>query len=53
MQVVELDPVVVDLAKDHFGFTEDEKLKVISICRFLLFYVSVDGLLAFLKIRFS
>lgn len=28
IEVVELDPVVLDLAKDHFGFTEDEKLKV-------------------------
>ncbi|KAL5999662.1 hypothetical protein ACLOJK_037947 [Asimina triloba] len=26
--VVELDPVVLDLAKTHFGFTEDDKLKV-------------------------
>ncbi|XP_058103272.1 uncharacterized protein LOC131246849 isoform X2 [Magnolia sinica] len=28
IEVVELDPMILDLAKDHFGFIEDEKLKV-------------------------
>ncbi|KAM7488923.1 hypothetical protein LguiB_026407 [Lonicera macranthoides] len=28
IEVVELDPVVLDLAKDYFGFKEDEHLKV-------------------------
>ncbi|KAA8548383.1 hypothetical protein F0562_000067 [Nyssa sinensis] len=28
IEVVELDPVVVDLARDYFGFREDEHLKV-------------------------
>uniref|UniRef100_A0A1D1Y6U2 Methyltransferase-like protein 13 n=1 Tax=Anthurium amnicola TaxID=1678845 RepID=A0A1D1Y6U2_9ARAE len=28
IEVVELDPVILDLAKSYFGFTEDEKLKV-------------------------
>ncbi|XXG50309.1 hypothetical protein AAC387_Pa02g4344 [Persea americana] len=28
IEVVELDPVILDLAKDHFGFAEDGKLKV-------------------------
>ncbi|KAJ3697307.1 hypothetical protein LUZ61_001012 [Rhynchospora tenuis] len=28
IEVVELDPVVVDLAKKHFGFIEDQRMKV-------------------------
>ncbi|XP_071706124.1 uncharacterized protein [Rutidosis leptorrhynchoides] len=28
VEAIELDPVVVDLARDHFGFREDERLKV-------------------------
>nr|DAD23992.1 TPA_asm: hypothetical protein HUJ06_025455 [Nelumbo nucifera] len=29
IEVVELDPVISDLARDHFGFTEDKQLKVL------------------------
>jgi hypothetical protein len=33
MKVVELDPLVVDLAKKHFGFIEDQRMKVsLSLC---------------------
>lgn len=28
LQIVELDPVVGDVAKKHFGFIEDERMKV-------------------------
>ncbi|KAJ4790958.1 Methyltransferase-like protein 13 [Rhynchospora pubera] len=28
IEVIELDPVVVDLAKKHFGFIEDQRMKV-------------------------
>lgn len=28
MQVMELDPVIGDLARCHFGFVEDERMKV-------------------------
>ncbi|XP_076943336.1 uncharacterized protein LOC143613546 [Bidens hawaiensis] len=28
VEAAELDPVVVQIARDHFGFTEDERLKV-------------------------
>jgi hypothetical protein len=28
-QVVELDPVILGLAKNFFGFTEDKRLKVV------------------------
>lgn len=30
LQTVELDPVIVDIAKDYFSFMEDERLKVVK-----------------------
>jgi len=30
IQTVELDPVIVDIAKDYFSFVEDERLKVVK-----------------------
>lgn len=31
LQVVELDPTVLNIARSYFGFTEDEHLQVCSI----------------------
>jgi spermidine synthase len=28
---VELDPVIVDIAREHFSFVEDKRLKVVNI----------------------
>lgn len=38
-QIVELDPVVGDVAKLHFGFIEDDRMKVVSqlSCCYLFF----------------
>jgi len=30
LQTVELDPVIVDIAKEYFGFVEDKHLKVVK-----------------------
>lgn len=41
MKVIELDPVVVDLAKKHFGFIEDQQMKVsVSLSLLLKFAYS-------------
>lgn len=31
LQAVELDPVIVDIARKHFSFVEDKRLKVLKI----------------------
>jgi hypothetical protein len=31
LQAVELDPVIVDIARKHFSFVEDKRLKVLNL----------------------
>lgn len=31
LQAVELDPVIVDIARKHFRFVEDKRLKVVNL----------------------
>ena len=34
LQAVELDPVIVDIARKHFSFVEDKRLKVVNLTCF-------------------
>lgn len=40
MKVVELDPIVLDLAREYFSFVEDDQLKVEVLCIYTVLLLS-------------
>lgn len=39
MKVVELDPVMLDLARQYFSFVEDDRMKVVLYLSFMFIFI--------------